>query len=106
MTNARRETLLLAAFGLWGIAIAIALIPMWHQRGPDAGQLPGAMTRQNIDASATIRAVGSIIVLSLALPFALRPVARRIASGERWSFSATIAAVLAAVWFVSITREP
>ena len=106
MTSARRETLLLAAFSLWGIAIAIALIPMWHARGAVPGQLPGGMTQQNIDASATVRAVGSIVVLALALPIALRPIAHRIASAERWAFCSTIAAILVAVWFVSITREP
>ena len=101
----RRETLLLAAFALWGVVIGIAFGPVWQRPAP-AGQLPGFATQQNVDARALLWFIAALAAFTLVLPFALRPVARRLASGERWASNAAIAAVLATAWFVSIAREP
>ena len=49
MTASRRETLLSAAFAVWGLAIAISLASVWSQPAPP-GQLPGLATRFGFDA--------------------------------------------------------
>jgi len=101
----RRETLLLAAFALWGVVIGFAFAPMWQRPSP-AGQLPGFAAQQNVDARALLWFIAALAAFTFVLPFVLRPMARRLAGGERWASNAAIAAVLATAWFVSIAREP
>jgi hypothetical protein len=103
MTAARRETLLLAAFALWGLAIAISFAPTFDRAAPPA-QLPGYATQQNVDAHTPFRVFAVVIVLTLALPLLLRGVARRLAPFA-WPANATIAACLVAMWFVTIERN-
>ena len=96
-----------AAFALWGLAIGISLAPVWQRPAP-AGQLPGFATQQGFDAQAPFRFWAALIVATLLLPLALRPIARRLASDDThaWARNATIAATLAALWFVMIERAP
>src|SRR5687767_576420 len=79
------ETLLLIAFAAWGVAIAIALLPLWEGPAP-AGQLPGLATKENFDARAPMRFVLGLIILPIALPLLLRPLARRLPAGRSAGF--------------------
>jgi hypothetical protein len=94
------ETLLLIAFGAWGIAIAISLLPLWEGPAP-AGQLPGLATKENFDARAPMRFVLGLMVLPLALPLLLRPIARRIVHP-----APVVVAIAMSLWYVAIAREP
>jgi len=125
------ETLLLIAFAAWGVAIAISLLPLWEGPAP-AGQLPGFATKENLDAHAPLRFVLGLIVIPLVLPFALRPLARRLLerrlpAGRYAGFQPAedtpcrqdaggtagwkpalpvIASIAIALWYVAIARDP
>src|SRR5688572_30032453 len=90
-----RMTHLAIAFALWGLAIGIALAPLWQRPAP-AGQLPGFATQQGFDAHAPFRFWAALVVVTLLFPLALRPIARRLASADAqsWARNATIAAAL------------
>jgi hypothetical protein len=76
----RREALLSAGFALWGVAIAIALIPILSGP-PYEGQTPSYATKIGLDARAPMRFIVSLIVLPVLMSLFLRPVARRLANG-------------------------
>lgn len=103
--TSRRETLLLVAFALWGLAIAISLAPLTQKPAP-AGQLPGLATTIGIDAHGPFRFFALLILVTLFTPLLARPLARRLAAGEAWAANATIAATLVAFWFVLLERNP
>ena len=94
------ETLLTAAFAVWGLAIAIALITVWNRPAPP-GQLPGLGTALNYDAHGPFRWIAGLMLLPVLLPLALRPVARRLAEGAAWARNATLAATLIALWLTT-----
>jgi len=104
LTSARRELFLSAAFALWGLAIAIALASVWDQPAP-AGQLPSHATRFNFDAHAPFRWWIGMMLLPILTPVVLRPIARRLAEGQRWAFGAAALTPFVALWFVIITRN-
>lgn len=97
---AHRSLLLKIAFAAWGVAIAISLLPLWEGPAP-AGQLPGLATKENFDARAPMRFVLGLMVLPIALPLLLQPLARRIRHA-----GPVIAAVATSLWYVAIAREP
>jgi hypothetical protein len=101
----RRETLLSAAFALWGLAIGISLASVWSRPAP-AGQLPGYATLNNLDAHGPFRFIAGIIILSALLPFLLRPLARRLAEGAAWARNTVLIAPLVALWSALVTRLP
>ena len=101
----RRETLLLIAFALWGLAIAISLAPLTQGPAPP-DQLPGLATQIGIDAHGPFRFFFTLILVTLLLPLLARPLARLLAAGEAWACNATIAACLVALWFVVLERSP
>jgi hypothetical protein len=76
--TARRELLLSAAFALWGLAIAIALITIWDRPAP-ADQLPGMAKALGFNAHGPFRWVAGLMLLPILMPLLLRPVARRLA---------------------------
>lgn len=104
MTESRRELLLSAAFAVWGLAIAIALISVWTQPAPP-GQLPGVATALNFDAHGSFRWIAGMILLPILVPLALRPVARGLAAGHGWATYATVAATLVMLWIVTTDRN-
>jgi hypothetical protein len=103
--NSRRETLLLVAFAVWGLAIAISLAPALQRPAPP-DQLPGYATQIGIDAHGPFRFFALLIVVTLFTPLIARPLARRLATGEAWASNATIAACIVAFWFVLLERNP
>ena len=54
MSTARRELLVRFCAALWGLAIAMALLPFWERPAPPT-QPPGYMTSLGIDAHASFR---------------------------------------------------
>ena len=103
--TSRRETLLLVAFALWGLAIAISLAPL-TQRAAPADQLPGFATQIGVDAHGPFRFFALLIAVMLVSPLLARPLARRLASGQAWARNATMAACVVAFWFVVLERNP
>ena len=135
MTRSQRETLLAAAFALWGLALAISLASVWDSPAPP-DQLPGLASQQNFDAHGPFRFVLGLIVLPIAIPLLARPLIHRLAGapasspadqgasrslaseaagrrlisrrdgGVPWACAATIAASLVAIWYAVIARDP
>jgi len=103
MKPPRRETLLLAAFALWGLAIGISMAPLAERPAP-TDQLPGYATQLGFDAHGPFRLFAGIIVLTLATPLILRRTAQRLAPFP-WAANAAIAACVLALWFVAIDRN-
>ncbi len=91
---------------LWGFAIAIALISIW-QRPALPGQLPSYATVINLDSHAPLRFVLGLIILPLLLPFALRPLVRRLAAPdtERWIVNAAGWSSVTALWLAVIDQD-
>lgn len=101
MSRARRELLLSAAFAVWGLAIAIALIVFWRRPAPPE-QLMGAAKVLNLAARGPLQWMAGLILVPALLPLALRPVARRLADGAAWARNAVLAAPLVTLWLVLI----
>lgn len=99
-----RETLLSAAFALWGLAIAIALISVWNRPAPP-GQLPGLGTAFNYDAHGPFRWVAGLMLLPVLVPLVLRPVTRLLADGQAWARHAAMAAPLFALWLTTMRQS-
>jgi hypothetical protein len=104
LTRAQRETVLSAAFALWGLAIGIALLTVWDRPAPP-DQLPGVATALNFDAHGPFRWIAGLMLLPIVLPFALRSIAQRLAAGAAWSGNAVIAATLLTLWMTSQSRN-
>jgi hypothetical protein len=102
--ESRRERLLCLAFAAWGLAIAIALVSLWHRPAPP-GQLPGFATAAGIDAHGPFRWIAGLMLLPIIFAAALRPIAQRL-SRAAWTTYAVIAAVLFTFWLVTIGRDP
>ncbi|PYQ28420.1 MAG: hypothetical protein DMF56_16565 [Acidobacteria bacterium] len=120
----RRDSLLFAAFALWGLAIAISLAPAIEKPAPP-GQLPGLATQIGIDAHFPFRFFTALVLITLLLPLVMRPIARLLAdvataapsgrgaaegsgthkSTQPWARNAAIAACVVAFWFVVIERN-
>ncbi|HUP61051.1 MAG TPA: hypothetical protein VNA69_11590 [Thermoanaerobaculia bacterium] len=105
MTVARRETLLAAAFALWGLALAISLASVWDRPAPP-DQLPGLATAQGFDAHGPFRFVLGLIVLPITVPLLARPLIRRLAVAQAWASNAAIAVAIVAIWYAVIARDP
>lgn len=92
------------SFAVWGLAIAIALISVWHQPAPPE-QLPGAAKALGFDARGPFRWIAGLMLLPLLVPLALRPVSRRLAGAQPWARYAAMAAPFVALWLVTIRRS-
>ncbi|MGZ4810932.1 MAG: hypothetical protein ACXV7D_16535, partial [Thermoanaerobaculia bacterium] len=90
----------------WGFAIGISLLGVWDRPAPP-GQLPGLMTMLGRDAHASFRFMAGIVVMTIAMAFAMRPVVRRLATAEAraWSRNGAAAAMLAALWIAIISTD-
>jgi hypothetical protein len=91
------------AASLWGVATAIALLPLVTRPAPP-GQLPGALTALNIDAHTPFRFFALLVALPLIFPWLLLPAIRIFESADtqRWARNAAVIAMLAPLWFVVI----
>ena len=104
MTRSRRELLLSVAFAVWGLTIAFALLSVLRQPAPPE-QIMGAAKIANIDAHGPLRWMLCLMLLPVALPFALRPVARRLADGAAWARNTALVAPLITLWLITIHQS-
>ncbi|HYI13015.1 MAG TPA: hypothetical protein VEK57_28470 [Thermoanaerobaculia bacterium] len=104
MTPARRETVLSAAFALWGLAVAIALVTFWTRPAP-LDQLPGAAKALGFDAHGPFRWIAGLMLLPIVFPLVLRPVTRLLATGETWARNAAVVAPLVMLWMAVLRRS-
>jgi hypothetical protein len=103
VTAANRERMLSASFALWGLAIAIALAPVWLRHAPP-GQLPGLATKLDFDAHAPFRFVAGLMLLPTLLPLLLRPLTRVLLRANAWAANAVAASVLVTLWIATISQ--
>lgn len=104
MSLRKRELLLSAAFAVWGLTIAIALVSFWRRPAPP-DQLMGAAKMIGLDAHGPLRWMLGLMLLPMLVPLALRPIARRLAEGCAWARNAAIAAPLVTLWLTLITMR-
>lgn len=100
LRSRRRELLLSAAFAVWGLAIAIAMLTVWRQPAPP-DQMMGLAKVQGFDANGPMRWMLGLMLLPFAVPLVLRPIARLLANGEAWARNAAMIAPLATLWLVT-----
>jgi hypothetical protein len=99
-----RAILLRVCAAAWGLAIGISLYPLWL--GPARpGQPAGLLTALNLDARGPLRFAGALTLLTLLLPVVLAPLLDRLAGGRRWAANVAALAMLASLWFVSMSRD-
>ncbi|MEZ0257299.1 MAG: hypothetical protein ACAI37_18605 [Chthoniobacter sp.] len=101
-----RERVLSLCAALWGLAMAIALLPHWMRPAPP-GQLPGFATAHGFDAHASFYFLAGVVVLPILVAWALRPVLDRLAAVETraWARNAAAMAMLVPIWLVMIDRD-
>jgi len=106
LRHSRRELILSAAFAAWGLAMAIALLDVFHRPAP-AGQAMGQATAQGFDAHGPMRWMLALILLPILVPLVLHPVARRLsgAADVSWRVHAVVAASLATLWLVVVRQS-
>ncbi len=97
----RYETILSAAFAVWGLAVAIALLAVFERPAPP-DQLPGLAKALGFDAHGPFRWIGGLMLLPILFPAILRPVARRLADGLPWARNAAVIAPLVTLWLVTV----
>jgi len=90
----------------WGFAIGISLLDLWDRPAPP-GQLPGLMTTLGRDAHASFQFMAGIVVMTMAMAFAMRPVVRRLAASDAraWARNTAAAAMMAALWVAVINGD-
>jgi hypothetical protein len=105
-SDSHRSILMRGAAATWGLAIAFACLPLLSGP-PHAGQLPGVLSALHLDARIPFRFLLLVISLPLCLVLLLEPVFRILQDPDthRWSRIATIFAMLAPLWFVTIERD-
>lgn len=99
-----RAVLLRLCASLWGLAVGIALHPFWLQPALP-NQPPGLLTALNIDARAPLRFAGALALLTLLAPIVLRPLLDKLAAGRKWAANVAALSMLAALWYVSMSRD-
>jgi hypothetical protein len=106
LTPSQRANLLSFCAAMYGLAIAIAAYPLWLRPAPP-DQLPGYMTALHLDAHASFRFFASVVVLTLAMPFALRRVVDLLtrADTRSWARNGAAAAMVVALWYASVARD-
>lgn len=98
----RRETLLDAAFALWGLALGIAMIAVWD-RPAAADQLPGAAKALGFDAGGPFRWIAGLMLLPIAFPLLLRPLTRLLAPAR--TFPIAVIAPVVTLWLCTMRRD-
>ncbi|MEO8382189.1 MAG: hypothetical protein ABI779_21185 [Acidobacteriota bacterium] len=105
MSRGQRETLLSAAFAVWGLAIALALLPFWRKPSPP-DQLMGLAKTLGFDAHGPMRWMLGLILLPVLLPLLSRPLIPLLAAGRSWARNAALVAPLVALWIISVHPTP
>jgi hypothetical protein len=90
----------------WGFGIGISLIGLWDRPAPP-GQMPGLMTMLGRDAHASFRFMAGIVVMTIAVAFAMRPVVQQLtgAYARSWSRNGAAAAMLAGLWVAVVSTD-
>lgn len=101
MSRERRELLLSAAFALWGFCIAAAMIVIWRKPAPP-DQMMGLAKTMGFAANGPLLWMGCLILLPIALPLALRPIARLLADGATWAMNTTLLAPVITLWMITL----
>ncbi|HEX6094988.1 MAG TPA: hypothetical protein VF432_01590 [Thermoanaerobaculia bacterium] len=96
----RHELLLSAAFAVWGLTIAIALLLVWRRPAPP-DQMMGLAKTLGFDAHGPMRWVLGLMFLPIVVPLVLRPVARLLAGGAAWARNVAMLAPLVTLWLVT-----
>jgi len=96
-----KALLLRLSAAIWGLAIAISLLPLWLRPAPP-GQPPGYMTALGLDARASFRFVIGLIVLPLLVAFLTRRAAVILArdNTRAWARNLFCGAAIVALWYV------
>lgn len=81
LTVAQRDLMLRLAAAGFGLAVAIALLPVWSRPAPP-GQLPGYMTYLKLDAHGPMRFIAGLMVLPPLFAFLFAPLARRLSGDD------------------------
>ena len=102
--RSRRELALALSFALWGLCIAIAMSAVLRRPAP-AGQPISAATLANIDARGSMWWVLCLLSFPMVMPAVLRPVSRRLASGEAWARNVVMIAPLVTLWLTSVVQS-
>lgn len=90
------ETRLAAA--VFGFALGVVLSPFVNRPAPP-GQLPGyAVTTLHLDARSPFWFVLELSLLTIAMPFLLRPLLRRLAAGRAWARHGVTMAAAVSLW--------
>lgn len=103
---AQRHTLLRVAAAVYGLSLAIALLPSMMRPAP-AGQLPGAATAAGFDARASFWFIAAVIVLPMVSAFILAWPIRRLAEpvARVWAFWTAVASLFASLWIALIEQN-
>lgn len=90
----------------WGFAVGISMLGVWDRPAP-SDQLPGLMTTLGRDAHSSFRFMAGIVVMTIAVAFAMRPVLQRLAADDTraWARNSAAAAMLAALWVAVINAD-
>lgn len=102
----RRDHFVRLAAAMWGLAIAISLLPLW-EGPPPPGQLPGFATWAQFDARAPMRFIAGVMLIPLLWTLLLRPLLDVLASADSraWARNAFAGGAVAILWFVIIDRN-
>ena len=106
MTTARRELLVRLCAALWGLAIAIALLPLWERPAPPT-QPPGYMKALGIGAHASFRFTFGLIVMPMLVALLMRRASALLARDDTraWARNTFCGAAVLAMWFVLLERS-
>ncbi|HEX7190037.1 MAG TPA: hypothetical protein VF381_00565 [Thermoanaerobaculia bacterium] len=106
LTPAQRSILLSVCTAVYGVAVAFSTYPHWLKPAPP-GQLPGYMTSQGLNANASFRFYLTLVLLPIITTLLFRPVVERLTrpDSRAWARNAFAWALLAAPWYVSVSRQ-
>jgi hypothetical protein len=102
----RARWLVLCA-AMWGFAIGAAMLRIWEHRPVQPGQLPSLMTVLGLDARASFHFVAGVLIATIVVALAMRPVVRILAADDTHAFArnGAAAAMIAALWIATISLD-
>jgi hypothetical protein len=106
LTVDQRTLVLQACAASFGLAVAIALLPIW-MRPATPGQLPGFLTARGLNAHAPMEFIAGVVLLPLLAAAALRSSLLVLASAETrdWARNAAAFSLLGALWSALEAQE-
>jgi hypothetical protein len=96
--------LLSAAFAVWGLAIAIALVAIWDKPAP-LEQMAGFAKRFGFDAHGPFGWIAGLMLLPVILPLLARPVIRSLVTAAAWARNTVLIAPVVTLWLVTVHRD-